>query len=63
MERFLVQQSNGQVDSQLALDIYREIDIDKNNQISIEEFVYAYYKKQREIKDRIASLSGDLVAH
>jgi len=47
----------------LAADIYREIDIDKNNQIPIEEFVYAYYKKNRDIKDRITTLSSELLAH
>ena len=47
----------------MAADIYREIDIDKNNQIPIEEFVYAYYKKNRDIKDRITTLSNELLAH
>jgi hypothetical protein len=47
----------------LAVDIFREIDVDKNNQIPIEEFVYAYYKKQRDIKDRVSSLSSELLAH
>ena len=63
MERFLIDQSKGQVDTQLAVEIFREIDIDKNNQIPIEEFVFAYYKKQREIKDRLTVLRGDLLAH
>jgi Ca2+-binding EF-hand superfamily protein len=53
---FLRNQTNGRIDTTLAEAIFNEIDRDGNREIPLQEFVFGYFQKQREIKDRIKKI-------
>ena len=56
-------EGKGQSDTNLAEAIFSEIDRDGNGVISLNEFVYGYFLKQREIKDAITRLSEEMEGH
>jgi Ca2+-binding EF-hand superfamily protein len=56
-------QLKGQADTSIAEAIFQEIDRDNNGVVAMDEFVYAYFIKQREIMDTITKLTEDIISH
>jgi len=61
--RFLNEQTNGTVDTAIAEQIFMEIDEDGSGTIPMEEFVFSYFEKQRQVKERIQQLEEDVKTH
>ena len=54
MIRHLNQKSNGRVDTNIAEQIFQELDEDGSGVVNLDEFIFNYFEKQKEVKERIA---------
>lgn len=51
------------MDTSIAGQIFQEVDVDNSGVILMQEFVEAYFVKQRQVKERITELEASLAAH
>ena len=58
--RFLNEKTNGKVDTEIATNLYRSLDVDGSGRIMLEEFIDAYFEQQREVKECIMQIEEEL---
>lgn len=61
--RFLNEQTSGTVDTSIAEQIFQELDEDGSGTIVLDEFIFSYFEKQRQVKERIVQLDEDIKQH
>ncbi len=63
LRQFLLQNTEGRVDTGIAEAIFQEIDIDGSGVVLLQEFVESYFIKQKIVKERLSEVEETLRNH